>query len=530
MRDFEEDHSTDYTGRDIDLARSEAREMVETILTPPDQTPLADREAIARKTVRNFRNHINRGFLEYRKSVTEATNFAVTEWTGQGSILVDALDREFIDALGGFGLYAYGIRHPKIVAAVKAQLDRSPQYSQEMLDPLRAQLARILALLTPGKIQYGFFANSGTEAVEGAMKLAKMYTGKKGFVAMLKAFHGKTLGALSLMGKKNFRQPLLPLLEGVRHVPFGDAEAVEQVLAAARAVGDGIAAVVAEPVQGEAGAVVPPDAYWPRLREICNHYGVLLIADEVQTGMGRTGEIFGVDHWDVAPDILCLGKALGGGVVPLSAFMSTPKIWECLEPNPFMHTTTTGGNPLACASAIAAISVLLEEDLAGQAKAKGKYVLETAGYASGSVPGGAGGGPGAGSADRHGVSNGRHRVQGGLRPVLQGRAHRRHPDQCQDHPHRTGPQRPPGHPGRDPQPDRRRVQNHRAAQTAGAHEPVRRPGAPCGPDLRAGGETGPFGASGSMNTSADGAWRSAISTRWRTRPWTRCPRKTRWSS
>ena len=376
MFDFEDDYTSDYKGRNITTALSEAKQMVETILTPPEQTPFEVREEIARKTVRNFRDHINKGFLDYRKSVTEATSYAVTEWTGQGSVLVDALDREFLDLLGGFGLYSYGIRHPKIVASVKAQLDRSPQYSQEMLDPLRAQLARVLALLTPGKIQYGFFANSGTEAVEGAMKLAKLYTGRKGFIAMLKAFHGKTLGSLSLMGKKMFREPLLPLLDGVRHVPFGDADAVEQALAAAKAVGDDIAAVVAEPIQGEAGAVVPPDDFWPRLREICNHYGVLLIADEVQTGMGRTGEIFGVDHWKVTPDIICLGKALGGGVVPMSAFFSTPDVWQCMEPNPFMHTTTTGGNPLACSAALAAITVLLEEDLAGRAKVKGEYILK----------------------------------------------------------------------------------------------------------------------------------------------------------
>jgi putrescine aminotransferase len=376
MIDFEDDYTSDYKGRDVKAALEDAKQMVNTILTPPEQISLEIREKIASNTVRNFRDHINKGFLDYRKSVTEATSFAVTEWTGEGSVLVDALDREFLDLLGGFGLYSYGIRHPKIVAAVKAQLDRSPQYSQEMLDPLRAQLARILALLTPGKIQYGFFANSGTEAVEGAMKLAKLYTGRKGFIAMLKAFHGKTLGSLSLMGKKMFRQPLLPLLEGVKHVPFGDSDAVEQALASARAVGDDIAAVVAEPVQGEAGAVVPPDDYWPRLREICNHYEVLLVADEVQTGMGRTGEIFGVDHWNVTPDILCLGKALGGGVVPMSAFFSTPKVWECMEPNPFMHTTTTGGNPLACSAALAAITVLLEEDLAGQAKTKGEYILK----------------------------------------------------------------------------------------------------------------------------------------------------------
>ena len=387
MRDYDEHFKSDYQGRDIQSAYTEARKMVDTILTPPDQTPLEVRQDIAKKTVRNFRDHINKGFLEYRKSVTESGNFAYTEWTGQGSVLVDALGREFLDILGGFGLYSYGIRHPKIIAAVKAQLDRSPQYSQELLDPLRAELGHVLALLTPGKIQYGFFANSGTEAVEGAMKLAKLYTGKKGFIACLKGFHGKTLGSLSLIGKKVFREPLMPLLDGVQHVPFGDADAVEQMLAAAKAVGQDIAGVVVEPIQGEAGAIVPPDDFWPRLREVCNHYGVLLIADEVQTGFGRTGKIFGVDHWDVTPDIMCFGKALGGGVVPMSGFFSTPDIWTCMEPNPFMHTTTTGGNPLACASALAAITVLIEEDLAGQAKSKGEYVLNQLGVLKERYPG-----------------------------------------------------------------------------------------------------------------------------------------------
>lgn len=387
MIDLEEYHPDDYKLRDMDAAKKEVNEIVDIILKPTAEISLDTRKEISKKTVRNFRDHINKGFLEYRKSVTEATGFAVTEWTGKGSILVDALDREFLDLLGGFGLYSYGIRHPKIVAAVKAQLDRSPQYSQEMLDPLRAQLAKVLALLTPGKIQYGFFSNSGTEAVEGAMKLAKLYTGRKGFISMLKGFHGKTLGALSLMGKKNYRQPLLPLLDGIRQAPFGDLAALEHELSSARAVGDEIAAVVIEPIQGEAGAIVPPDDFLPGVRMLCDNYDVLMIADEVQTGFGRTGKMFGVDHWDVKPDIMCFGKALGGGVVPMSAFMSTPKIWECMEPNPFIHTTTTGGNPLACASALAAISVLLEEDLAGQAEKKGKYVLEKLGEFQERYPG-----------------------------------------------------------------------------------------------------------------------------------------------
>ena len=178
-----------------------------------------------------------------------------------------------------------------------------------------------------------------------------------------------------------------------------------------------IAGVVVEPVQGEAGAIVPPDDYWPRLREICTRYGVLLIADEVQTGMGRTGKMFAVEHWDVAPDILCLGKALGGGVMPLSAFMSTPEIWKVLEPNPFIHSSTFGGNPLACAAGIAAINVTLEEDLPGQAAATGEYLLARAARAAEALPDHLVEVRGLGPADRPGVRGHRVRLRGRRRPL-----------------------------------------------------------------------------------------------------------------
>jgi len=373
--------------RNSEKALVDATKMIDLIMTPESDLAQKDREWIAATVSENFANHVNKGFLEYRKSVTETEDFALTDWYGQGSILKDVLGREYIDMLGGFGLYGPGIRHPKIVASVKAQLDRSPQYSQEMLDPLRAHLAKVIAELTPGKIQYGFFANSGTEAVDGAMKLAKFHTGKKGFIATTGGFHGKSLGALSLLGKAVFREPVLPLLEGIHHVPFGDADAVKKTLEVAKITGISIAAVVAEPIQGEAGAVVPPDDYWPALRDICDHYGVLLIADEVQTGFGRTGKIFGVDHWDVTPDIMCFGKSLGGGVVPISGFFSTAEIWKCMEPNPFMHTTTTGGNPLACASALTQIQVLLEENLPQQAAEKGDYIIKKIGELKDKYPG-----------------------------------------------------------------------------------------------------------------------------------------------
>ena len=334
------------------------------------------RQRIAQKTLENFRSYYNRGVLHYSKAVAEANGMTAIEWSGHGSAFSDLEGREYIDCLGGYGIYSAGIRHPKIVKAVGDQLQRMPLSSQELLDPLRGALSHLLGELAPGELQNCFFINNGTDAVEGAMKLARLYTGKPGFIACLGGFHGKSYGSLSLMGKAEYRQAFEPLLTDVYFVPFGSADAVEAELRKAEAVGEQIAAVVAEPIQGEAGAIVPPDDYWPRLRDLCDRYGVLLIADEVQTGMGRTGRIFGLDHWGVVPDILCLGKALGGGVMPLSAFMSTPRIWKVLEPNPFIHSSTFGGNPLACAAGIAAINVMLEEDLAGQAARSGYYMLE----------------------------------------------------------------------------------------------------------------------------------------------------------
>jgi putrescine aminotransferase len=332
---------------------------------------------IIEEAKRNFADYFNKGWLEYRKSVTEAGDWAATEWTGRGAVFCDVLGREYIDCLGGYGMMDLGWAHPEVVGAVRAQLERTPMPSQELIDPLRGVLARLLALITPGNIQYSFFAGSGTEAVEGAIKLAKMYTRKDGFISAVKAFHGKTMGSLSMMGKADFRTPPGILYGGpVYHVPFGDAEAVERQLEICRRVGVEIAAVIMEPIQGEAGAIVPADDFWPRLRELTRAYGVLLIADEVQTGMGRTGRLWGVDHWDTEPDILALGKSLGGGVMPVSAFCSTEEIWQVMmDPNPFIHTTTTGGGALACSAAIAAIHVTLRERLWESAGAKGDYLI-----------------------------------------------------------------------------------------------------------------------------------------------------------
>ena len=327
------------------------------------------RDLIAKRTVEDYDAHYTPGLVRYRKSVTEAGDFAAIEWTGEGTTVRDLRGREWIDCLGGYGIYNLGIRHPEVIAAVTAQLRRNPLPTQELLDPVRAMLCRLLADIAPGDISNAFVCNSGTEAMEGAMKVARVASGRSGFVCAEAAFHGKTLGALSLMGKPQFREPVEPLLDGVHRVPFGDAEAVESVL---EYHADEIAAVVMEPIQGEAGAVVPPDEYWPALRELCDRYNVLLVADEVQTGLGRTGALWAVDHWGVVPDIIAVAKSLGGGVMPVGAFMGRPHVWKALEANPFLHTSTFGGNPLACAASIASIHVTLRERLWEKAAKQGE--------------------------------------------------------------------------------------------------------------------------------------------------------------
>lgn len=347
------------------------------ILHQPDVTKEAGRKIID-EAKHNFAEYFNKGWLDYRKSVTEAGDWAATEWTGSGAIFRDILGREFIDCLGGYGMMNFGWSHPDIVAAVRDQLTyRTPMPSQELIDPLRGVLAKLMALITPGDIKYSFFCASGTESIEGAIKLAKMYTQKPAFIVALRAFHGKTMGSLSMIGKADFREPVGVLYGGpVYHVPFGDAEAVERQLDICKKIGVGVAGVLMEPIQGEAGAIVPPDDFWPRIREATRHYGTLLLADEVQTGLGRTGALWGVDHWKVVPDILSVAKSLGGGVMPISAFCSTEEIWQCMMyPNPFIHTTTTGGGALACSAAIAAINVTLRDRLWEVAAAKGDYLI-----------------------------------------------------------------------------------------------------------------------------------------------------------
>jgi len=362
--------------QNLESAQSYSKKWLE-IIEKPERPPEDIGKWIIEESMKNFAEYFNKGWLDYRKSVTQAGQWAATEWTGRGATFEDVLGRKYIDFLGGFGMMDLGWSHPEVVAAVQAQLLRTPMPSQELIDPLRGVLAKLMADITPGDLKYAWFAASGTESIEAAIKFAKVFTQKPAFIVAVKAFHGKTMGSLSMIGKSDYRQPIGLMYGGpVYHVPFGDAEAVERQLEICDKIGVGVAGVLMEPIQGEAGAIVPPDDFWPRIREATKKYGTLLIADEVQTGLGRTGKLWGVDHWNVVPDIIAVAKSLGGGVMPICAVITTEEIFEpFMYPNPFLQTTTTGGGALACSAAIAAINVTVRDKLWDVAKEKGDYII-----------------------------------------------------------------------------------------------------------------------------------------------------------
>ena len=327
---------------------------------------VAEVARITEETIEKYQKYVN----PTQVALLKVGGFDKIEWEGCGAVLRDAEGGEYIDCLGGFGIFALGHAHPRVVEAVVAQARRLPLSSKTFLNKPLADLAELLARVSPGDLQYTFMCNSGAEAVEGALKVARMATGRPNIVAAVGGYHGKTLGALSVSGREMYRAPFQPLLPGVAHVPYGDAGRL------AEAIDDQTAAVILEPVQGENGIRVPPDDYLPAARRLCDERGALLILDEVQTGLGRTGKLFAAEHWNVAPDIMTLAKALGGGVVPAGAFLGTPAIWDrVFRENPFIHSSTFGGGEMACVAALTALQVTIEEDLPAQAAAKGATLL-----------------------------------------------------------------------------------------------------------------------------------------------------------
>lgn len=335
-----------------------------------------EKDQITKDSIENFNNNVNPGWLVYRKSMS--TDAACVEWSDTEEHFTDLYGNDFIDCLGGFGIFTTGHRNPEILKYVKAQLDKYALHSQELVDPLRGYLAKLVAMITPGDLQYCFFTNGGAEAVEMALKLARLATGGRYFISTVGAFHGKSMGAISMGGKGAYREDYIPMVQQVQHVKYGDAAAMEAAIQNLIAVGEKVAGVILEPIQGEAGVQIPPAGYLKAVREICDKYGVALIFDEIQTGMGRTGTMWRCEYEDVTPDIMTYGKAFGGGIMPITGIIARPNMWgEKLIDNPWiLGSPTFGGNPLACSAAIATISYMLEHDIPQQAKEKGEYFME----------------------------------------------------------------------------------------------------------------------------------------------------------
>ncbi|MCL6525782.1 MAG: aspartate aminotransferase family protein [Thermaceae bacterium] len=312
-----------------------------------------------------YERHVNPGLA----GLLRFTGLDKVESHAEGVYVWDTEGKRYLDFLGLYGTLSLGHRHPRVVQAVKDQLDKMPMSVRVMVSEPTARLAARLAEVAPGPLEMVFFSNSGTEAVEAALKFARFYTGKPGFITTQNGYHGKTLGALSVTPKERYQHPARPLVPGVTVVPFGDAQAVEAAL------GPDTAAVIVEPIQGEGGIRVPPEGYLRELRRITREKGVLLIADEVQTGLGRSGKLWAVNWEGVEPDILVSAKALGGGVMPIGATLCRPEILQIYKTEPLIHSTTFGGNPLACAAGLAALEVTLEQDLPGRALEQGQYLI-----------------------------------------------------------------------------------------------------------------------------------------------------------
>jgi putrescine aminotransferase len=291
------------------------------------------------------------------------------EVRASGTTIWDQNGKAYLDFAGGYGVFTLGHSHPRVVAAVREQLDRMALSGKTMFDPLVGRLARALGELAPGDLSISFFANSGAEAVEGALKLARAATKRAKIVATHAGYHGKTLGALAASGSDYYKSAFGPLLADVVHVPYGDTNVLREALVDA-------AAFIVEPVQGEGGVIVPPLGYLRRVREACDAAGALLVADEVQTGLGRCGFAFACDRDGVVPDVLTLAKGLSGGVVPIGAYVARPSVWHAAYAKaPMLHTSTFGGNPLACAAALAALDVLRDDGLIENARARGERLL-----------------------------------------------------------------------------------------------------------------------------------------------------------
>ena len=283
---------------------------------------------------------------------------------GKGVTVWDINGNEYLDCTSSYGVSVVGHCHPKVVEAIQKQSEKLIACHASFYNDTRSELLKKIIAIAPKGLDRVFLSNSGAESVETAIKLARKHSGKPEIIAMMGAFHGKTMGALSATWKKKYREPFMPLVPGFKHVPPNNLEKIEATIT------DKTAAVLVEPVRGEGGILPPTDDFLPGLRELCDKKGVLLIFDEVQTGFGRTGKNFACEHWNIIPDILCSAKSIAGGL-PMGATFAKEEVMSSFQRGE--HSSTFSGNPLVCAAASAAIDVLIEEKLPEKAATNGAY-------------------------------------------------------------------------------------------------------------------------------------------------------------
>ncbi|MGA3060024.1 MAG: aspartate aminotransferase family protein [Candidatus Bathyarchaeia archaeon] len=283
---------------------------------------------------------------------------------GKGALVWDIKGKEYLDCSTSYGVALLGHCHPKVVAAIQAQAEQLITCHGSYYNNKRAEFVQKLVQITPKGLDKAFLSNSGAESVECAIKLARKYTGKPEIIALMGAFHGKTMGALSATWDKKYREPFMPLVPEFKHVAPDNVDRIREVIT------EKTAAVLMEPIRGEGGIRVPPDGYLQAVRQTCDEKNVLLIFDEVQTSFGRTGKLFGCQNWDVTPDVMCLAKPFAGGL-PIGITAARESIMSVLKVGE--HSTTFSGSPLVCAAGCAAIDALVEEKLTDRALEMGKY-------------------------------------------------------------------------------------------------------------------------------------------------------------
>lgn len=293
--------------------------------------------------------------------------FPVTIEKGIGAHVWDINGKEYIDCMGGYGVAIVGHQNKRVVKAIKDQVDKIITVHSSLYNKTREEFLKTLIGLAPKGLTQVHLNNSGAEAIEAAIKFARKFTGKKGMVAMKGSYHGKSLGALSITFNPKYKKAFEPLVEKVSYASFGDIESLRTT------IDEDTAFVILEPIQGESGINVAPDGFLQDVRKLCDEKGILLIFDEIQAGLGRTGRMWACDHWNTAPDILCLAKGIAGGV-PMGATLVRPDILASMSKGE--HSSTFGGNPLSCAAGIASLKALTEDGLIENSEKMGKIFRE----------------------------------------------------------------------------------------------------------------------------------------------------------